>query len=145
MLFDGGLPFLFGVAAVNAEDFHLAFILFVVFLHVGYSLDAPAAPASPEVQHDIFAAQRAEGERLALQVVQREVGCFGSFLDFGFSLFEGFFFLHHCVHVLVESAQDAALGFVAQESQGFFHVRAGLGSQVDGNIFVRMLADVVHV
>mgnify|MGYP006956598949 CR=1 FL=1 len=51
-------------------------------------LDAPSAPASPEVEHDILvAAQRRERKVLAVDILQGEVGSFGALLDF---LFGGF-------------------------------------------------------
>ena len=142
MLLDGLLPLLFRVAAVDAQYFHLALVLRVIFLHLGDALDAPAAPTAPEVQHHILAAQRRERQVFPLQVFQREVRsrlAFGYVL-FGLGLF--LFFLNDFVQELVHGSQLTVLCLVAQQFQSFFLLLSGAPCQEDRKVFIGMLADI---
>ena len=73
VLLYGSLPLVLGVVAVHAENLELAGILGVILLHLREALDAPHAPRAPEVEDDILAAKRREGQRLAVDVVEREL------------------------------------------------------------------------
>ena len=66
-------PLLRGVVAGDAHDLQFVLVAFVARLHPGESLDAPSAPASPEVEHDVSSAQRREGELLSVGIPEHEL------------------------------------------------------------------------
>ena len=74
VLFNGSFPLFGCVVAVDAQYFELAFVLLVILFHLWETLDAIAAPRAPEVENHVLAFKARHFERLAVEVVQREVG-----------------------------------------------------------------------
>src|SRR3712207_1364078 len=60
ILLHAGLPLIFALVAVDAQNLELALILLVILLHLGYTTHTPDAPGAPEVEQHILPLQRRE-------------------------------------------------------------------------------------
>ena len=147
MLLHALFPLLHGVVAVDRQNLKLALVLVVVFLHLWYAAHAPDAPRAPEVEQHVFALEAGERERLAVDVVEREVRSHGASRLLLSSLSLGLLACLQLVYgVLVVSVHASVSHLLRQRCRRFLH-RGQVAQRRDEcrrAFRVRMLGNEVH-
>ena len=117
---DGCFPVFYAVAAVDADKFDFALVLSVGFFHLWESLDAPATPAAPEVEHYPFATEVGERHVLAFKVDEGEVRGFDvACLHFGLAFLVGELLFEASLCRLYEWIVERVFGALTEECVEF--------------------------
>ena len=123
--------------AIQQINLHPVFILFVSLLHIRQPLNAPAAPASPKVQHHIFASQRRKSKILPIDIFQHKLGSFFSFFDILRSSLTCFCLLQSILHGKIKRRHRPRLCLFAHKRQQNLGASTPQTSkQIHGNITI---------